>query len=90
MCVELKMNVSIISLRRLSDPVKIMSAPVSMKVVREDNPVNSQKQNQPNDANFLGYLTDALTSQGELLIMSRCEMGPNCSENLLYRSYKTI
>ena len=40
MCVELTMNVSILSLRLLSDPVKILSASVSMKVVWQDNPVN--------------------------------------------------
>ena len=36
MCVELKMNVSILSLRWLSDPVNILSASVSIKVVRQD------------------------------------------------------
>ena len=39
MCVELKINVSIFSLRRLSDPVKLLLVSVSMKVVRRDIPV---------------------------------------------------
>ena len=38
------MNVSILSLRRLSDPVIILSASVRMKVVRQDNPVKRSVQ----------------------------------------------
>ena len=40
MCVELTMNVSILSFRRHSDPAKILSALVRMKVMRQDSPVN--------------------------------------------------
>ena len=37
MFVELTMNVSILSLRWLSDPVKTLSALVTMRVVQQDN-----------------------------------------------------
>ena len=46
MCVELTMDISIISLSRLSNPVKILSASVSMKVVGQDNPVSGDFEDQ--------------------------------------------
>ena len=51
------MNVSILSLRWLSDPVKILSASVSMKVVRQDNPVVPASLYQP--------YSDVIASQNE-------------------------
>ena len=39
MCVEFKMKFSILSLRWLSDPVRILLFSVSMKIAWQDNPV---------------------------------------------------
>ena len=60
MCVKLTMNVSIISLRRLSDPVKILSASVSMEVVRQEPCVERHRLSVVIGIGKTGFVTPLL------------------------------